>query len=59
MLKTQHRFRSGKHNVFTEEVNKIAQIFNDDKRIQSIDCTYNRNISIWCKQRSSKWKRRD
>ena len=54
MLKTQHRSRSEKHNVFTEEVNKITQIFNDDKRIQSIDCTYNRNISIWCKQKSSK-----
>ena len=37
ILKTQQRFRSEKHNVFTEEINKIALSSNDDKRIQSID----------------------
>ena len=26
-----------KHNVFTEEIKKIALCLNDDKRIQSID----------------------
>ena len=31
------RFRSEKHNVFTEEVNKIVLSTNDDKRIQSIN----------------------
>ena len=36
-LKTQQRFRSEKHKVFTEEINKIALISNDDKRMQSID----------------------
>ena len=36
-LKSQERFRSKVHNVFTEEVNKIARSTNDDKRIQSID----------------------
>ena len=36
ILKTQQRFRSEKHNVFTEEINKIALSSNDDKRIQSI-----------------------
>ena len=36
ILKSQQRFRSNKHNVFTEEVTKIALIANDDKRIQSI-----------------------
>ena len=25
------------HNVFTEQINKIALISNDDKRMQSID----------------------
>ena len=37
ILKTQERFRSEKHNVFTEKINKIALCSNDDKRIQSID----------------------
>ena len=27
-----------KHNIFTEEFNKIAFSANSDKRIQSIDC---------------------
>ena len=35
ILKSQQRFRSEKHNLFTEEVNKIALSANDDKRIQS------------------------
>ena len=35
ILKPQQRFRSNKHNVFTEEVNKIALSANNDKRIQS------------------------
>ena len=33
----QQRFKSKTHNVFTEEINKIALSSNDDKRIQSID----------------------
>ena len=45
ILKTQQRFKSEKHNVFTEEINKIALSSNDDKIIQSIDsietCTLN------------------
>ena len=36
ILKTQKRFRSEKHNVFTEEIDKIALSSNDDKRIQPI-----------------------
>ena len=37
ILKTQQRPKSGKHNVFTEEINKIALSSNDGKRIQSIN----------------------
>ena len=36
ILKTQ-RFRSEKHNVFTEEINKIALSSNDDKWIDPTD----------------------
>ena len=35
ILKPQQRFRSVKHNVFTEKSNIIA-LSNDDKRIKSI-----------------------
>ena len=30
-------FKSERHNVFTEEINKIALSSNDYKRMQSID----------------------
>ena len=33
----QQRFRSEKHNFFTEEINKTAISLNNDKIIQSID----------------------
>ena len=33
ILKTQQRFKSEKHNVFIEEINKIALSFNADKRM--------------------------
>ena len=36
ILKTQKRFKSERHNVFTEEINKIDLSSNDDERIQSI-----------------------
>ena len=35
--KTQQRFKNKWHNIFTEEINKIALSSNDDKRMQSID----------------------
>ena len=35
-MKLQQRFKREKHNVFTEEVTKIALTLNDDKKIQSI-----------------------
>ena len=34
---TQQRFKSEKHNVFTEEINKVSLSSNDEKRMQSID----------------------
>ena len=37
ILKTQQRLENEKHNVFTEEINKMALSLNDDKRVQSID----------------------
>ena len=37
ILKIQQRIKSERHNVFTEEVNKIASSSNDDKRMQSIN----------------------
>ena len=36
ILKTQQRFKSERHNVFTEVINKIA-FSSNDKRMQSID----------------------
>ena len=37
IIKSQQRFRSGHHRVFTEEVNKIAVSSNDDERLQTFD----------------------
>ena len=37
MLKSQHKFRSKKHSISTEKVNKITLSANDDKRMQSKD----------------------
>ena len=51
ILKTQQRFKSEKHNVFTEEINKTDLNANDGKRMQSSDsiktCSYgtSKNLS--------------
>ena len=37
ILKSRQRFKSEKHDVYTEEVNKIALISNDDKRLRTFD----------------------
>ena len=37
LLRSQQRFRSDHHKMYTEEVNKIALSSNDDKRIQTFD----------------------
>ena len=51
ILKTLlQKFRSDKHNVFTEEVIKIALRAKDDERIQSLDSI---ETSIWNKKRPS------
>ena len=37
IIRSQQRFRSDHHRVYTEEVNKIALSSNGDKRIQTFD----------------------
>ena len=37
ILKSQQRFKSERHGVYTEEVNKIALSSNDDKLLQTFD----------------------
>ena len=37
ILKTQQKFRSERHNIFTEEINKIVLSSNDDKIMQLIN----------------------
>ena len=37
ILKSQQRFKSDYHNVYTEQIYKIALSSNDDKRLQTFD----------------------
>ena len=37
MLKSQQRFKSENHEVYTENINKIALSSNDDKRLVALD----------------------
>ena len=37
MLKSQQKFKTERHNVFTKEINKIPLSSNDDNRLPSID----------------------
>ena len=37
ILKSQQRFKSEAHCVYTEEINKVALSSNDDKRLQTFD----------------------
>ena len=41
-LKSQQRFKSNCHNVYTEQINKIALSSNDYKRLQTFD-----KITTW------------
>ena len=36
-LKSHQRFKSDYHNVYTEQINKIALSSNDDKRLKTFD----------------------
>ena len=49
LYRSQQRFRSDHHKVYTEEVNKIALSSNDDKRIQTFDrvTTYPYGINVF------------
>ena len=49
LYRSQQRFRSDHHTVYTEEVNKIALSSNDDKRIQTFDriTTYLYGINVF------------
>ena len=53
ILRSQQRFRSHNHRVYTEEVNKIVFSSNDDKRIQTYDkittYPYGANVFAVCK----------
>ena len=37
ILKSQQRFKSDYHNVYTKQINQTAQSSNDDKRLQTLD----------------------
>ena len=58
ILKIQQRFKCKRHNVFTEEINKITLSSNDDKRMQSIDSietyAYGMNKDLVCKKKEIK-----
>ena len=52
ILKSQQRFKSEGHNVYTEEINKITLSSNDDKRLQTNRITsypYGTSVGKVCK----------
>ena len=58
---SQQRFKSYNHDVYTEEVNKIALSSNDDKRLQTFDrittYPYGTNAFKVCESEMLKCKR--
>ena len=52
VYRSQERFKSYNHDVYTEEVNKIALSNNDDKRLQTFEgittCPYGTNALKVC-----------
>ena len=61
ILKSQPRFKSEAHNVYTEEVNKIALSSNDDKRLQTFDritsYPYGASVGKVCKTELLEYKK--
>ena len=61
ILQLQQRFKSDYHNVYTEEINKIALSSNDDKRLQTFDSIktypYGANVFKACESEMLKCKR--
>ena len=61
VYRSQERFKSHYHDVYTEEVNKIALSSNDDKRIQIFDrittYPYGTNAFKVCESEMLKCKR--
>ena len=49
ILKSQQRFKSEAHNVYTEEINKIALSSNNDRRFQIVNSitTYPYRFKHW------------
>ena len=51
ILQSQQRFKSDFHNVYTEQINKIALSGNDDKRLKTFD-----EITTWSMRNGTKRK---
>ena len=52
ILKSQQRFRSDHHRVYTEEVNKTALSSNDDKRLKLLHI-HTVLMHLWCVKKKS------
>ena len=61
VYRSQQRFKSDYHKVYTEELNKIALSSNDDKRLQTFDriktYPYGANAFKVCESEMLKCKR--